>query len=277
MGSTSSAAARLSQPARSGRPAEHTTSRPQRPDTLAAFLEGSAFSYTVAVAPPQFPQGDQIGVAAISRYNLNLYVQETWKISRQLSLDYGLRYELYSPITERARRTAALAFLTGPSGPEQLYLVNAEPTYRWRGNNWGPRVQLSWQASKDFWIRAGGALTTIPPNIWQDNLLTGSAPYVDYPRITAAPGAPLPVGTVITPAGRGSFAEPPDQPAECSGDLAGLPQFVSRNLVAQSGAQAERTEPERGICGHGRHRSAGSGIPQRFSRCDAGICAVHAI
>jgi len=172
----------------------------QLPDTLAAFLEGSAFSYTVAVAPPQFPQGDQIGVAAISRYNLNLYVQETWKISRQLSLDYGLRYELYSPITERARRTAALAFLTGPSGPEQLYLVNAEPTYRWRGNNWGPRVQLSWQASKDFWIRAGGALTTIPPNIWQDNLLTGSAPYVDYPRITAAPGAPLPVGTVITPA-----------------------------------------------------------------------------
>jgi hypothetical protein len=171
----------------------------QLPDTLSAFLEGSAFSYTVAVAPPQFPQGDQIGVAAISRYDTNLYAQDTWKILPRLVLDYGLRYELYSPITERAHRTAGLDFINGPAGPEQLYLINPEPPYGWRGNNWGPRIQLSWQASKDFWIRAGGALTTIPPNIWQDNFLTGAAPYVDYPRITAAPGAPLPIGTVIRP------------------------------------------------------------------------------
>ena len=180
--------------------AHNIASGQQLPDTLSAFLEGSAFSYTVAVAPPQFPQGDQIGVAAISRYDMNLYAQDTWKISPRLVLDYGLRYELYSPITERAHRTAGLDFINGPSGPEQLYIINPEPTYGWRGNNWGPRVQLSWQAAKDFWIRAGGALITIPPNIWQDNLLTGAAPYVDYPRITAAPGAPLPIGTVITPA-----------------------------------------------------------------------------
>jgi len=29
----------------------------------------------------------------------------------------------------------------------------------------------------------GGAITVIPPNIWQDNLLTGSTPYVVYPRV----------------------------------------------------------------------------------------------
>ena len=172
----------------------------QLPDTLSAFLEGSAFSYTVAVAPPQFPQGDQIGVAAISRYDMNIYAQDTWKISPRLVLDYGLRYELYSPITERAARTAGLDFIDGPSGPQQLYIVNPQPPYRWSGNNWGPRIQLSWQAAKDFWIHAGGSLTTIPPNIWQDNMLTGAAPYVDYPRITAALGAPLPIGTVISPA-----------------------------------------------------------------------------
>jgi len=172
----------------------------QLPDTLSAFLSGSAFSYTVAVAPPQFPQGDQIGVAAISRYDANLYAEDSWKISPNVVLDYGLRFELYSPITERAHRTAGMEFVNGPSGPEQLYLINPQPPYHWLGNNWGPRVRLSWQAAKDFWIRAGGALITIPPNLWQDNLLTGAAPYVDYPRITAAPGAPLRIGTVITPA-----------------------------------------------------------------------------
>jgi hypothetical protein len=172
----------------------------QLPDTLSAFLSGSAFSYTVAVAPPEFPQGDQIGVAAISRYDVNAYAEDTWKISPSLMLDYGLRFELYSPITERAHRTAGMEFVNGTSGPEQLYLINPRPPYHWLGNNWGPRVRLRWQAGKDFWIRAGCALTTIPPNIWQDNLLTGAAPYVDYPRITAAAGAPLPIGTKITPA-----------------------------------------------------------------------------
>jgi hypothetical protein len=172
----------------------------QLPDTLSAFLSGSAFSYTVAVAPPEFPQGGQIGVAAISRYDVNAYAEDTWKISPKLVLDYGLRFELYSPITERAHRTAGMEFVNGTSGPEQLYLINPQPPYHWLGNNWGPRVRLSWQAAKGIWIRAGGALTTIPPNIWQDNLLTGAAPYVDYPRITAAAGAPLPIGTTITPA-----------------------------------------------------------------------------
>jgi hypothetical protein len=171
----------------------------QLPDTLSEFLMGSAFAYTVAVAPPQFPQGNQIGVAAISRYNTNFYLQDTWKVSTQLVLDYGLRYELYWPITERADRTAGVSL-----SPTPEYLINPQPSYRFTGNNWDPRVRLSWQPSdqpwsKDFWIRIGGAITTIPPNIWQDNLLTGAAPYVDYPRLTAAPGAPLLYGTTITP------------------------------------------------------------------------------
>ena len=172
----------------------------QLPDTLSALLLGSAFSYSVAVAPPQFPQGSQIGVAAASRYGLNLYLEDSWKISDRFVLDWGLRYELYWPITERAHRSAGLNFLNGAEGPEQQYLINPQPVYRLRGNDWGPRVRLNWQPGSGFWLRAGGGLTTIPPNIWQDNLLTGAAPYVDYPRITAAAGAPLLVGTRITPA-----------------------------------------------------------------------------
>ena len=169
------------------------------PDTLSALLTGSAFAYTIAVAPPNFPQGDQIGVAAISRYNVSLYIQDTWRISDRLVLDYGLRYELYTPISERAKRTAGVAFVSGTNGPQQEYLINPQPGYKLIGNDWGPRVRINWRASQNFWIRVGGAITTIPPNIWQDNMLTGAAPYVDYPRLTASPGAPLLFGTRITP------------------------------------------------------------------------------
>jgi hypothetical protein len=195
----------------------------QLPDTLSALLLGSAFSYGVAVAPPDFPQGDQIGVAAISRYNANFYVEDTWKISERFVLDYGLRYEVYWPISERAKRTAGVKFLSGPNGPEQQYLINPEPRYRMFGNDWAPRVRINWRATKNLWIRAGGALTTIPPNIWQDNLLTGAAPYVDYPRLTASPGAPLLFGTRITPQDLPGVYTPAGVNILASGDSKAVP------------------------------------------------------
>ena len=67
------AAALRTRPSRFDRSAVRTRSESEKPlpDSFSAFLSGSAFSYTVAVAPPDFPQGDQIGVAAVSRYNVN--------------------------------------------------------------------------------------------------------------------------------------------------------------------------------------------------------------
>ncbi|MGA8026303.1 MAG: TonB-dependent receptor [Bryobacteraceae bacterium] len=169
------------------------------PDTLSALLTASPFAYTLAVAPPFFPQGDQIGVAAISRYAINSFIQDTWKISDRLVLDYGVRYEVYWPISERAKRASAVLDVNGPNGPQQEYVINPQPGYKLDLNGWGPRVKLAWRTANNLTITAGGGITTIPPNIWQDNLLTGGAPFVDYPRLTAAPGSPIPFGVPITP------------------------------------------------------------------------------
>jgi hypothetical protein len=49
-------------------------------------------------------------------------------------------------------------------------------------------------------LNAGAGVTTIPPNIWQDNFLTGSTPFVVYPRLVASPGAQFHYGFQITPA-----------------------------------------------------------------------------
>ncbi len=169
------------------------------PDSLTGLLTASPFAYTVAVAPPYFPQGDQMGVAAISRYNLDFFVQDTWKVSPRLVIDYGLRYEVYWPISERAKRTAGLLDAELPGGSQQEYVINPQPGYLLNLNGFGPRVRMAWQATKSLQVSVGGAITTIPPNIWQDNFLTGAAPFVIYPRLTAAPGAPIPFGQPITP------------------------------------------------------------------------------
>ncbi len=165
------------------------------PDTLSSFLSGSPFAYTISVAPPYFSNGPHIGPAAINRNNVNLYVQDTWKITPTLSMDYGLRWEFYSPISERAHRTAGLLYQNGT----QEYVVNPQPGYRTQRNGWGPRVELAWQPFDNLQIHAGAGITVIPPNIWQDNFLTGSAPFAVMPRLLSAANAPIHYGFRITP------------------------------------------------------------------------------
>ena len=166
------------------------------PDTLSALLTGSTFLYTTAVAPPFISGGSHIGPAAISRNGFTLYLQDTYKISSRFVLDYGVRWEAYTPISERAKRTAS--FL-GPDGGTQ-YAVNPQPGYRHQWAEFAPRVQLDWRVKDTLHIHAGGGITTIPPNIWQDNFLTGAVPFVVYPHVTATATAPVQYGFQITSA-----------------------------------------------------------------------------
>ncbi len=166
------------------------------PDTLSSFLSGSPFAYTVAIAPPYFSNGPHIGPAAINRNNFNVYFEDSWKVTPRLSLDYGLRWELYTPITERAKRTSGFLTVNGT----QEFVINPQPGYKTNLNGFGPRVQATWAVTSKLSAHAGGAVTVIPPNIWQDNFLTGSTPFVVYPRLLSASNAPIQYGFQITPA-----------------------------------------------------------------------------
>jgi hypothetical protein len=166
------------------------------PDTLSSFLTGSAFAYTTAIALPGISGGSHIGPAAISRNDVNAYVQDTWKVSPQLTLDYGLRWEVYGPFLERGHRTAGIEYLNG----HQVYMVNLAPGFQTSWNGLGPRVEASWQATSRFVAHAGGAVTVIPPNIWQDCMITGAEPFSMWPRLQSASKAPLAYGFKLTPA-----------------------------------------------------------------------------
>src|ERR1700751_882148 len=78
-------------PSESGTP--NVTPGSPLPDTLSSLLIGYPFSYTVGVAPPYFSNGPHIGPAAINRNDVNAYIEDTWKINPQWTLNYGLRYE----------------------------------------------------------------------------------------------------------------------------------------------------------------------------------------
>jgi hypothetical protein len=165
------------------------------PDTLSGFLSGSSFVYTVALAPKFISGGQHIGPAAISRNDVNAYFQDTWKLRPTFTLDYGIRWELYTPIAERAKRTSTFQMIDGV----QQYVVNPQPGYRTDWKAWAPRIQGSWQVTSNFSVHAGGAVTTIQPNIWQDNFLTGATPFVIYPRLVSAAVFPIDYGFQLTP------------------------------------------------------------------------------
>ncbi len=167
------------------------------PDALTGLLTASAFTYTTAVAPLLFAQGARIGDAAIHRDAYNVYFQDSWKVSDRLLLNYGLRYEIDSPIREQNKQTSAPVLNSALPGSELL--INPQPPYKLDKNGWGPRLSVEWRASANTLVRAGGGITTLLTNLYQDNVLTGSTPFVVYPRLSAAPGQFIPFGRTITP------------------------------------------------------------------------------
>jgi hypothetical protein len=179
-----------------GNPAHDLYAGDPFPDTLSSFLSGSPFFYTVAIAPPYFSNGPHIGPAAISRNSFAVYFEDAWKVKPSFTLSYGLRWDLYQPITERARRTSGIQTVNGT----QKFVINPQPGYRTDWHALEPRVQMAWEVTSKLSVHAGGSIMTIPPNIWQDNFLTGSTPFAVYPRLLSASGAAIDYSFQITPA-----------------------------------------------------------------------------
>jgi Carboxypeptidase regulatory-like domain/TonB-dependent Receptor Plug Domain len=198
------------------------------PDSLTGFLTGTPYSFTASIAGPEFPQGNRTGLAGVEREAYNAYFQDNWKISPHLLLSYGLRYEVNARIHEKHHLTSGPLIL-GPGGQQvvswasgayQDLLVYPQPPYRmdWRG--WGPRASLNWSVTPKTTVRCGAAITTLLPNLFVDNGLTGGIPYVLNPTFQARPGAPVPfTGGVLT------FNAPPVYTPQ------GTPIFTSGNTT----------------------------------------------
>ena len=177
------------------------------PDSLTGLLTATPYSYTVTAAASLTPQGNKFDAAAVRREAYNFYFQDTWKVTSRLSINYGLRYEVNSRIQEAKHRTS-LALPVGPngepagyltSGAKQIYVYNPQPPYSMDWSGWGPRLSVDFGLAKHTTLHAGGAFTTILPNLWLQNYVTGAFPFVFQPLLTAQPGSPLDFQDSVTP------------------------------------------------------------------------------
>ena len=92
------------------------------------------------------------------------YFQDTWRPRPSLTVNYGMRYELYFPESVNGKGNGALAELNGGSGGYQTdgYLRvagygNVPTNMGWNPatNGWNPRIGIAWSPDSKTVVRSG--------------------------------------------------------------------------------------------------------------------------
>jgi hypothetical protein len=177
------------------------------PDVLSAFLTGTPFSYSRTVGGEGFPQGTRIGEAGVHREAFNLYVLDNWRATPRVTVNYGLRYEINSRLSEPHQMTQGPIYW-GPSGQKQYsplagatqqWVVNPQPGWKMDWNSWGPRVGISWRISEDWIGRISGGITSILPFPFPNTGDMNSFPFSVSTAASTTPGVPIAFNDTIAP------------------------------------------------------------------------------
>ncbi len=84
------------------------------------------------------------------------YVQDTWRATQKLTINYGLRYELYFPETINAPQQGALLDLaTGYLQVAGTGGIGSNMNYQKPGNAYNPRLGVAYQVNEKTVVRAG--------------------------------------------------------------------------------------------------------------------------
>ena len=262
------------------------------PDSLTGLLTATPFSYSITVPASITPVGDKFDEAGVRREAYNFYFLDAWKASAKLTVNYGLRYEVNSRIHEATKRTSLPVFLGADGKPTsygdpnatQVMLINPQPPYNQDWNGWGPRLGIDYALRPHTVLHAGGAITTLLPNLWQDNFLTAGIPFVFAPYITALPGVSVPFQNTFVPVNLPTAYNVQGQPIFATGNSADvpantemdMPRFQKRSDCAyarQSGAVAHDRR-DRQEFWQRVHRQLDGGSGSRLPRCK-GECFVR--
>ena len=186
----------------------------------------SLANFLLGYQPGFVGRGDPGGPYFQSTKEIAFFVQDDWKVNPNLTLNLGLRYDIFTAPTERydlqsnfvpATKTIQMA---GPNAPGGRDLANTDR------NNFGPRFGFAWsglKSDKTFVIRGGyGLLYAVDVSASQPltaNPGTGAASYGCTP-ITNPGGCPavfqsrrpfdagIPTAPFTTAAPGTSFAAP---------------------------------------------------------------------
>ncbi|MFB3903667.1 MAG: TonB-dependent receptor domain-containing protein [Acidobacteriota bacterium] len=145
----------------------------------------------------------QVALMALAQKYFALYSQNTWRATDRLTVNLGLRWDLQPGPTERFNRFSSFSF-SGDNpfyGAGGIYFPGVDGAGRnlWetQWKDFGPRIGLAYQFSKDLVVRAGYGITYLPTNTgYFDGPFTyGANPFVS--GTFNLPYGPTPAGVIV--------------------------------------------------------------------------------
>lgn len=120
----------------------------------------------------------------VAEWRDGFFILDKWQVSRKLTLNYGLRYELPTvPHTVNGIGTEL--------NPQQTALVGGTPGFGFiapNHNDWAPRVGLAYRITDKTVFRAGGGIYYNPNQTNSYTLLNTNPPYANILNCTWSTG-----------------------------------------------------------------------------------------
>jgi hypothetical protein len=127
----------------------------------------------------------------------SFFGQDTWRLAKNLTVNYGVRYELYAPMLNRTNSVANFSTANGGSlvaaaanatGWSNRALINADK------NNFAPRFGFSYQPSGRVVLRAGyGVFYQFVNRIGSESQLALNQPFLKAVQTSQGVGSVTPV------------------------------------------------------------------------------------
>ena len=147
----------------------------------AGFLTATPFSYTIAVAPPMFPRASRWRCRGAP---LGLQLLLPGRMENFAAAHAQLRPALRSELAHQTRRTPPrTSGAIFSSAAQARFLINPQPPYPHDWNGWGRAWRSTGAGTTRPFSMPAPRITTLLPNLWQQNLVTGGLPFVVTFRI----------------------------------------------------------------------------------------------
>jgi outer membrane receptor protein involved in Fe transport len=153
--------------------------------TYSYFVNGAAFynggsdiGDLLLGLPFDVDIGLQLTQPHTKSWYLGLYAQDTFKVSPQLTLNYGLRYDYYAPYVEANNNESNYdiasgdILIAGRGGNSRSLMVS-------RKNLFAPRIGFSYLLNPKTVIRGGYGLFYSPENDGREDFLTQNTPFAE--------------------------------------------------------------------------------------------------
>jgi len=142
----------------------------------------------------------------------DLFAQDDWRATDRLTVNAGLRYEYFSPVSEASNRLATLDVAPGftaavpvDAGGTGLYSgVLPDSIVRPFHGGFAPRVGIAWRAKQGTIVRAGYGIN-YSAGVYQTiaQQLAGQPPFAVTDTVLSTRGQPVPLETALLTAAPG--------------------------------------------------------------------------